>query len=117
MRKSTVRHGLKLILFGILAVTAATFFHDGIARILFMGIAGDAQVTLFGFFIGGLLGGCGILVAAGGLLQSGIGERPVRLAPLFLLIVGSIFVFFFLVFHSFTTPTAPRLRPGESISI
>jgi len=117
MRKSTVRSGLRLIAFGVACVMVATFFQEPVARLLFLGMAGEASLTFFGFFLGGMCGGCGVLVAAAGLLQGGGQEREVRLFPTILLLFSLIFLFFVLAYHSITTPAPPRLTPGESISI
>ncbi|MBJ6726756.1 hypothetical protein [Geomesophilobacter sediminis] len=117
MRRSTVRYGLKLILAGILCVTAGTFFHSEIADVLLLGGGGDAEITLLGFFLGGLTGGCGVLIAAGGFLQSGAGDRPAKLGRIFAYIVLAVILFFFLAYRSFTTPVSQPVRPGESISI
>lgn len=117
MRKSTVRYGLKLILAGILSVTVATFFHAEVASLLLLGPGGEAEITLLGFFLGGLTGGCGVLISVGGFLQSGAGDPPVRLGRLFLYILLSVLFFFFLAYRSFTTPTSAPVRPGESIVI
>jgi hypothetical protein len=117
MRKATVRYGLKLILTGILAVTAATFYHAEIAALFFWGGIGEAQITLLGFFIGGLAGGCGVLIAAGGFLQSGADEKPVRLGPLFFVLLLAASLFFYLAYRSITHPGPPRVPPGESITI
>ena len=118
MRKTTIRRGLRFIIFGMLCVLAVTFFHGELSQLFFLGFGGDAQITFLGFFLGGLFGGCGVLIAAVGLmLQSSAREAQVRLAPTILLLISVVLVFFFLVYNSFTVPVTPRLQPGESISI
>jgi len=117
MRKKTVRSGLTFMLAGMLSVTVATFFSDELARLLFLGIGGAARITFFGFFLGGMCGGCGVLVSAVGLLQGGGDERGVRLAPTVLLLISLFILFFFLAYKSLTAPESPTLPAGESISI
>ena len=117
MRKKTVRSGLKFMLAGMLSVIVATFFSDELARLLFLGIGGAARVTFFGFFLGGMCGGCGVLLSAVGLLQRGGDEKGVRLAPTVLLLIFLFILFFFLAYQSLTAPDAPSLPAGESIDI
>ena len=118
MRKKTVRTGLKFMLAGIVCVMVATFFPGEAASLLMLGIGGDVRVTFLGFFLGGVCGGCGVLVAAAGLLQSGGEERDVRLGPTVLLLLSLVVIFFILTYNAFTTaPVAPALPRGESISI
>ena len=64
MRKKTVRTGLKFLLAGVACVIIATFFPGEAASLLLLGIGGDVRVTFVGFFLGGLCGGCGVLVSA-----------------------------------------------------
>ena len=118
MRKKTVRTGLKFMLAGIVCVMVATFFPDEAASLLLLGIGGDVRITFLGFFLGGVCGGCGVLVSAVGLLQSGADEKGVRLAPTVLLLLSLILLFFVLAYNAFTTiPEAPALPRGESINI
>jgi hypothetical protein len=118
MRKKTVRTGLKFLVAGILCVTVATFFSGEAANLLLLGIGGDVRITFLGFFLGGVCGGCGVLVSAAGLLQSGGDERGVRLAPTVLLMLALMVLFFVLSYKAFTTiPESPALPRGESINI
>lgn len=117
MRKATVRSGIRAISAGIISLMAATFFHDELAHLLFLGVEAEARLTFFGFFLSGVLGGFGVLVAALGLLQSGAGHARVRLAPSLMLLFSLVMLFFFLTYTSITTPPPPVLEPGESINI
>ncbi|QXE91147.1 hypothetical protein [Geomonas subterranea] len=117
MRKSTVRRGIRSMCAGIIALIAATFFHSELSTFLMLGIAGEARLTFLGFFLAGMLGGFGALVAALGLLQSGEGQPRVRLLPTLVLLFSLIVLFFVLTYTWITSPTAPVLAPGESISI
>lgn len=117
MRKKTVRSGIRAISAGIVALMAATFLHDHLATLFRLGMEGGARLTFFGFFLSGALGGFGVLVAALGLLQSGAAQPKVRLAPSIMFLFSLVLLFFLLTYTYVTTPHAPRLQPGESISI
>jgi hypothetical protein len=118
MRKRTVRTGLKFMLAGIVCVIVATFFPVEAASLLLLGIGGDIRVTFLGFFLGGVCGGCGVLVSAVGLLQSGVDEKGVRLAPTVLALLSVVILFFVLAYSAFTRiPETPALPRGESINI
>src|SRR6185369_322369 len=105
MRKRTVRTGLKFMLAGMACVIAATFFPDELAGLLFLGIGGATQVTFLGFFLGGVCGGCGVLVSAVGLLQGGGDERGVRLVPTILVLLSLVVLFFVLAYNALTVPS------------
>jgi hypothetical protein len=118
MRKKTVRSGVRFITFGILCLMVVTFFHAQLSTIFFLGYGGDAHVTLLGFFLGWLFGGLGVVIAAAGLLLQGRGdESRLRLAPSVLVLLTVVFLFFFLVYNSFTQPPSPQLQRGQSITI
>lgn len=117
MRKTTVRSGIRAIAAAILSLTAATFYHEELATLLSLGLEGEARLTFFGFFLAGMLGGFGVLVAALGLLQSGNGNARVRLLPSLLVLFSMVVFFFVLTYTSVTTPPEPRLDSGESITI
>jgi hypothetical protein len=118
MRKKTVRSGLKFMLAGMVCVMIATFYPGEVASLLMLGIGGDVRITFLGFFLGGMCGGCGVLVAATGLLQSGPDERGVRLAPTVLALFSLIILFFVLAYSALVTPpAAPSLPRGQSIDI
>lgn len=117
MRKGTVRSGIRAISAGIVCLVAATFYHAELAALLSLGLEGEARLTFFGFFLAGMLGGFGVLIAAMGLLQSGNGNSRVRLLPSLALLFSLVLLFFVLTYTSFTAPPPPRLPPGESINI
>jgi preprotein translocase subunit Sec61beta len=117
MRKKTVRRGLRFIAVGILCLMVATFFPAQASRLLFLGIGGEVRLTFFGFFLGGMCGGCGVLVAAAGLLQSGSEETRVRLAPTVMLLLSLVVLFFVLAYNSVTAPQTTPLQPGDSVNI
>lgn len=119
MRKRTVRSGLKFMLAGVICVIIATFFPAQTADFLMLGIGGEVRLTFLGFFLGGVCGGCGVLVAAAGLVQAGGNEREVRLVPTVVMLLSMVVLFFVLAYNSFTTTPAdaPALQRGESINI
>lgn len=117
MRRNTVKSGLKLISGGIVAVILATFFHEQLARLLFLSPGGETRFIFLGLFWGGVLGFCGILVTIIGFLRAPAGERQVRLLPALITLIAVIVIFFILLFGSFRGSQQPRLRPGETITI
>lgn len=118
MHKKTVRSGLRFMAAGMVLVMAATFFHAQLANLLFLSFENEARLTFLGFFLGGVCGGCGVLVIAVGLLQSSGRESGVRLAPTVFLLFSLIILFFVLAYNSVVTaPVTPVLPSGESINI
>lgn len=117
MRKRTVRSGIRAICAGIISLIAATFYHAELAGLLSLGVEGEARLTFIGFFLAGVLGGFGVLVAALGLLQSGSSQPRVRLFPSLVFLFSLVALFFVLTYTSITTPPSPRLEQGESITI
>ena len=117
MHKKTVRSGLRFMAAGMALVMLATFFHAQLASLLFLNFENEARLTFLGFFLGGVSGGCGVLVTAVGLLQSAGREPGVRLAPTVLLLLSLIALFFVLAYNSVSVPVAPMLPSGESINI
>jgi uncharacterized membrane protein YcaP (DUF421 family) len=108
---------MRFMISGVICVTLVTFFHLEISRFLFMGLADEARVTYLGFILGWVLGGWGALVAVAGFVQSGSANDRVSLAPTFLLLTSVVVLFFVLAYNAMTSPSAPKLRPGETIDI
>ena len=118
MRKRTVRSGLRYMTFGILSVLVVTFFSSQLAHVLWLGFFGEARLTLFGFFLGGIFGGLGVVVTAAGLLlPGGPGDARLKLVPSVLALIGVVCLFVFLFYNSLATPPVPQLPAGESIRI
>ena len=117
MRRSTVKSGLRLIIWGIVSVILATFFHQEVANLLFLSPGGEDQLVYLGLFWGGTLGFLGIIVIVSGFLRTSTGERKEKLLPTLALLMLLILTFFVLLLVSFRTPEHPRLRPGETITI
>jgi len=117
MRRNTVKSGLRLIIWGIVSVILATFFHQEVANLLFLSPGGEDQLVYLGLFSGGTLGFLGIIVIVSGFLRTSTGERKEKLLPTLALLMLLILTFFVLLFVSFRMPEQPRLRPGETITI
>lgn len=117
MRRVTIKSGLRLLTGGVVAVILAAFFHEQIARLLFLSPGGQDQFVFLGLFWGGVLGFCGILVTVIGFLRAPAGGRGVRLLPSVAALIVVVLVFFILLFLSFRSPEQPHLRPGETITI
>ncbi len=116
MRRGTVKLGLDLLIVAIAMVTMATFFHGQLAQLFSLPVTLEDRLVFFGLFGGGICGCLGILVTILGLLRTPSGSR-MPLAPSLIILAATIFLFFFLLYASFSTPEPNRLRPGESITI
>ena len=117
MHKGTAKSGLNLILAGVVPLILATFYHEHIARLLFLPPSGEPALVYLGFFWGAVCGCLGILVTVTGLVRSAGKGPDVRLAPTVILLAAVIVLYFFLLYSSFTSPAPPKLRPGETITI
>lgn len=117
MRKSTVRRGIRSICSGVAALIVATFFHGQLAGLLRLGAVGEGRLTFAGFFLAGVFGGFGVLLAALGLLQRDMGEQRTRLLPAIVLLFCLIGLFFVLTYTWITSPQPLPLAPGDSINI
>lgn len=117
MRGNTVKSGLKLIIGGIVSVILATFFHEQIARLLFLSPGGETEFIFLGLFWGGVLGFCGTLVTVIGFLRAPAAGEKVRIIPSLVTLLVLLLCFLLLFFISFRSPEQPRLRPGETITI
>jgi hypothetical protein len=103
---------------GILCVMVVTFFPGQLSSLLWLDFFGEARLTLFGFLLGGVFGGIGVVIAAAGLLLSGgNNENRLKLFPSVLVLIGVVCLFVFLFYNSLATPSVPQLPPGESIRI
>lgn len=117
MRRRTVKKGLNILSGGIVAIILATFYHSDFAELFRLSPAGETEFIFLGLFWGGVLGGCGILVAMLGLIRSAQPGERVRMAPALTLLVLLATVFLILWFASSRAPVQPRLAPGETITI
>ena len=121
MRKRTVRNGMRLVLGALTVIIIVSFYHAGIAD--FLSWTDDAETRLYrlGIFWAAALGGYGVVLTAFGLVLPGNQrDAGVRVLPAFLMIVGIVSLFLYLLTASFDAPPdAPRerLRPGETITI
>jgi len=121
MRKRTIRNGMRLVLAALIIIIVASFYHAPVADIL--GLSVDAEMRLYrlGIFWAAAVGGYGVVLSAFGMVLSGNkSDSGVRIMPVFLMIALLVFIFFYLLASSFSSPTNPpyeRLRPGETITI
>ena len=117
MQRRTVKFGLDLLIVAIAMVTTATFYHEQLALLFSFSPAAEARLVFFGLFWGGVCGCLGISITIVGLLRSSAAGERVSLIPSLVILIATILLFFFLLYASFSTPGAPRVRPGESITI
>jgi len=119
MRKRTVRNGLRLILAALLLIVLASFYHVGIADLF--SLSADAEMRLYrlGIFWAAACGGYGVVLAAFGLvLPAEPRDARVRVLPMFIMILATIALFFYLLASSFNEPPRPeRIQPGTTITI
>ena len=116
MRKTTVKTGLTIITAGIAVVTVSTFCHEWMAVALSLTRESEMRLLVTGLFWGGLFGGLGAIITVSGLFRSGSG-REVRLFPVLVVLALAVILFCLLFYNSVEHPRAPRLRPGETITI
>ena len=117
MHKGIAKTGLNLILAGVVPLILATYYHEHIARLLFLPPAGETALVYLGFFWGGVCGCLGILVTVTGLVRSGGKGSEVRLTSTVIQLAAAIILYFFLLYSSFTSHAPPKLNPGETITI
>ena len=115
------RGGIGLVLLALAVIIIVSFYHAGIADFLSWTDEAESRLYRLGIFLAAALGGYGAVLAVFGLLLPGNQrDAGVRILPLFLMILGAISLFFYLLAVSFDLPPdAPRerLRPGETITI
>ena len=119
MRKRTVRNGLRLILAAILLIVLASFYHVGIADLFSMSEDAETRLYRLSIFWAAAFGGYGVVLAAFGLvLPADSHDAKVRVLPIFLMIIATMSLFFYLLASSFNEPPRPeRLHPGDTIMI
>jgi hypothetical protein len=121
MRKRTVRNGMRLVMAALVLIIIASFYHASLADLFSLSLSNESRVYRLGIFWAAAIGGYGVVLTAFGLiLPHEKRDESVRILPVFLLISGLIFMFFYLLAASFDTPTnfeQKRLRPGETITI
>lgn len=118
MRRSTVKRGLNFLIAAIGLIIVGSYFHAGVARMLFLSPHAADQIVSLAFFWGGVFGGIGILFTIFGFLRTAGNEpRSSLLWPL-LMFVGMVVLFFMLFFYSLRAgEEVPTLKPGETIVI
>lgn len=119
MRKRTIRTGMRLVLAALLLIILTSFFHAEISDLFSLSIGAEQRFYSLGIFWAAAMGGYGVVLSVFGLvLPATQRDAGVRLLPQFLIIAGTVAIFFYLVMTSFNAPVKEkRLRPGETITI
>ena len=121
MRKRTVRNAMRLIMAALILIILSSFYHGDLAELFSLSLDAESRIYRLGIFWAAAIGGYGVVLAAFGfILAPQKRDESIRILPLFLIITGLIFLFFYLLASSFDAPTRyeqKRLRPGETITI
>jgi hypothetical protein len=112
---------MRLVLAALITIIVASFYHGGVSEVLSLSYAAEMRLYRAGIFCAAAMGGYGVVLSAFGLVLPGrLSDAGIRIMPSFLLIIGVVSLFFYLLASSFTAPSEPtrdRLRPGETITI
>lgn len=121
MRKRTVRNGMRLVMASLILIILASFYHGSLSDLLSLSSTAELRIYRLGIFWAAAIGGYGVvLVAFGFILAPQKGDQSLRILPLFLLIVGLVSLFFYLLAASFDVPTTNQhrqLQSGETLTI
>jgi hypothetical protein len=121
MRKRTVRNGMRLVIVALILIILASFYYTEVTSLFSLPLTAEASIYKMGIFWAAALGGYGVVLAAFGfVLPAEKRDGTVRVLPVFLIIVGLVSLFFYLLASSLDAPSNhdfQRLRPGETITI
>lgn len=121
MRKRTVRNGMRLVLAALILIIVASFYHGNLSEMFSLSLSAESRVYRLGIFWAAAVGGYGVVLTAFGfVLPHQKRDESVRVMPVFLMVIGLVLLFFYLLTSSFNVPTnfeQKRLRPGETITI
>lgn len=119
MRKRTIRSGMNMLLAAMLLIILFSFFHGGMARLMFLSPGSEQRLLSMGMFAAAALGGYAVVMSVLGLvLPSDYRDAKVRIMPVFVLLLCSVAFFFYLFFASFNRPPEEQpMRPGTTITI
>lgn len=119
MRKSTIRNGMRLLLAALILINLATFFHAGVADLFSLSASAEERFSTLGIFWAAAIGGYGVVVAVlGFVLPANYRDAGVRLAPVFVLLLCAVAMFFYFFVTSLNEPAGEeRLKPGTTITI
>lgn len=120
MRRRTIRAGLRLLLMSLVLIILASFFHSGVAELFSFSPAGGVRAYGLGMAFAAAMGAYGVVLAVAGLVlpPSGRHEAGIRIAPLMILVLCAVALFFYLFAASFSTPDGEEaVPPGTSITI
>lgn len=117
MRKRTIKSGLNLILFGVVSITLATFYHYHVARLLLLTVESETSFVLMGLILGVVTCCLGILIIFIGMLRKAGTGPDVSLRYSLVLLASALVIFFSLFFISMSNTEPPGVEPGETITI
>jgi hypothetical protein len=119
MRKRTIRSGLRLLLAALLLIILASFYHADLANLFSLSPGSEQRYFGLGMFAAAAMGGYAVVVAAFGLvLPANPRDVKVRVFPVFILLICTVALFFYLFVSSFSRPVEEQpLRPGSTITI
>lgn len=105
----------------LIVIVLASFYHVQLSDLFFMTPASEVHTYGLAMFWAAAIGGWGVVLTVLGFALSPRKDDPhVRIMPIFIGIITMIFLFFFLLSHSFDASDRNeqrRLRPGETITI
>jgi hypothetical protein len=121
MRKRTIRNGLRLVLAALSLIIFVSFYLGNLGDLLAFNHETESRIYQSGIFLAAVMGGYGVVSAAFGfVLTADKRDSAIRVLPVFMMIMATVSLFFYLLAASFDAPHKPRLerlRPGETITI
>jgi hypothetical protein len=121
MRKKSIRSGMRQVLLAMILIILASFYLADVSEVLSLSYNTDVRFYRLIIFLAAAIGGYGVIQSVFGfVLPARTCDSGVRIMPSFLLIVGAVSLFFYLLVASLDAPHDPardRLRPGEVITI
>ncbi len=120
MRKRTVRTALRLLLAALALIILASFYHAPLAGLLSLSPGTELRLFRLAMFGAAGMGIYGVMLFVSGLILPADrrDNARIRIAPLFVLLLCALGLFFYLFVASFGTSGEQRqLRPGETITI
>ena len=118
MRKKTVRTGLRFMVAAVSLLLLGTFYSQQVNAIFALPADGAFEFVKLAFFWSGITAATGVVIVIFGLMQRAAAVDKFSLVPTFLLVVFLLSVFFFLFYHSLSSPPEiQQLKPGETLII
>jgi hypothetical protein len=117
MLNKTVKLGMKYILAGLSLIIIIAFFHKQLSGLLLLSLTEEARLISIGIFLGGIIGGTGVLISAFGFLCQIRTTDRIGLVPTIIILIGLIYIMFVLFFSYSKSDGIKSVSPGETISI